>query len=118
MRRFRWLIFALFALPWLASEAAAPVMATEDIAAGWRRTRDGWQRVETFCPPIPYRRPALHPVVVGALEILLTMTAMLALSNEESVKRRSKPQTSTVNRPHRSEKLQAEFCTKSSSRCH
>ena len=84
VRRFRWLIIALFVLPWLASEAIAPLAATEDMSGSWRRTRQGWQRVECFQPPIPYRRPALHPGVVGALEVLLTMTAMLALSAERA----------------------------------
>ena len=83
VRRFRWLIIAVFVLPWLASEAAAPAaVASEDMSGGWRRTREGWQRIELFRPAIQYRRPALHPAVVGSLEVLLTMTAMLALSSE------------------------------------
>jgi hypothetical protein len=86
VRRFRWLIIALFVLPWLASEAIAPALATQDMSGGWRRTREGWQRIELFRPAIEYRRPALHPTVVGSLEVLLTMTAMLALSRERRVK--------------------------------
>jgi predicted metal-dependent hydrolase len=82
LRKFRWLIIVLFVLPWLASDAIAPALASEDVSGGWRRTRQGWQRVELVRPAIQYRRPALHPAVVGSLEVLLTMTAMLALSNE------------------------------------
>ena len=84
MRTFRRLIIASFILSWLASEATAPATATEDMSGNWRRTREGWQRIEGFRPPIPYRRPALHPAVVGSLELLLTMTAMLALSHERN----------------------------------
>src|SRR5580704_14904131 len=46
----------------------------------WRQTSQGWQRCENFLgPPIEYRRPALHPAVVGTLEVLLSVTALLAL---------------------------------------
>jgi hypothetical protein len=86
VRRLRWLIFALFVLPWLASNAIAPAAASED-SGGWRRTNQGWQRMEFVPPANEYRRPALHPAVVGSLELLLTMTAMLALSHE----RRAEP---------------------------
>jgi hypothetical protein len=88
VRRCRWLVVAVFFLPLLANEATvapgAPgqALAIEDVSGPWRRTREGWQRVELFGPQIPYRRPALHPAVVGSLELLLTMTAMLALSRK------------------------------------
>ncbi|MEI8373500.1 MAG: hypothetical protein WCJ35_11790 [Planctomycetota bacterium] len=82
MFRLRWLIIVVFILPWLASEAAGPAAATEDISGSWRRTREGWQRLELLRPAIQYPRPTLHPAVVGSLELLLTMTAMLALSKE------------------------------------
>jgi len=82
MHRFRWLIIALLVLPWFTSEA--PAALAEDASGGWRRTREGWQRVECLRPPIPYRRPGLHPAVVGSLEVLLTTTAMLALSGGRS----------------------------------
>jgi len=89
MRWFRWLVIALFVLLPLASGAAAPAKAMEDMSGGWRRTRDGWQRMESFRSAIPYRRPTLHPAVVGTLELLLTMTAMLALSPEQGAKPRT-----------------------------
>ncbi|MGO9110638.1 MAG: hypothetical protein ACLP9L_15560 [Thermoguttaceae bacterium] len=92
VRRFCWLIIAVFVLPWLASNAAAPAVATEDMSGGWRRTNEGWRRIELFRQPVQYRRPALHPVVVGSLEVLLTMTAMLALSNDWGTRRPSEPQ--------------------------
>ncbi len=86
MRRFRWLVIAVLVLPWIAGEATAPAVAVEDMSRSWRRTNEGWQRTELFRPPVQYRRPALHPVVVGSLEALLTMTAMLALSKGVSEK--------------------------------
>jgi hypothetical protein len=91
MYRLRCLIIALFVMLWFTSLAAAPAMATEDASGGWRRTANGWQRIEVLGPGIPYRRPALHPAVVGLLEILLTMTAMLALSEEFGVESAVRP---------------------------
>ncbi len=86
MRTFRWLIIALFLVPWLAGNAIAPSDAAEDMSGGWRRTNHGWQRVEVVCPPMQYRRPALHPALVGSLEVLLTMTAMLSLSDRRRLR--------------------------------
>ena len=86
MHRYRWPIVAVFVLSWLANATPAPAVATEDVSGGWRRTREGWQRVELVCPAIQYSRPALHPGVVGLLEVLLTMTAMLALSDQWGMK--------------------------------
>ncbi len=83
MRTFRWLILAVLLLLWLVAEATSPANAIEDMSGKWRRTGDGWQRVEFFRPPVQYRRPALHPAVVGSLEALLAMTAMLALSKPD-----------------------------------
>lgn len=48
----------------------------------WRQTGQGWQRCEDFLgPPIEYASPALHPLVVGALEVLLSVAALLALGD-------------------------------------
>jgi len=74
---------ALFLLMWLATATGDTSVATPGRADSWRQTRQGWQRCEDFLgPPLEYRHPALHPLVVGSLEVLLTMTAMLALSDD------------------------------------
>jgi hypothetical protein len=91
MYNFRWLIIAVFVALWFASAATAPAIATEDTSGGWRRTREGWQRVEFFRPAMSYRQPSLHPAVFGVLELLLTMTAMLALSREQGAEGTGKP---------------------------
>lgn len=96
VRRFRWLIIVVFFFPWLDNEVtgvrgtAGRAVAVQDVSGGWRRTREGWQRIELLRPAIPYRRPALHPAVVGSLEVLLTMTAMLALSANNVVPQRKR----------------------------
>ncbi len=108
VRRFRWLIIVVFFFPWLDNEVtgvrgtAGRAVAVQDVSGGWRRTREGWQRIELLRPAIPYRRPALHPAVVGSLEVLLTMTAMLALSANNVVPQRdTSGQPSPVAKPQR-----------------
>jgi hypothetical protein len=87
---FRIRVFAagLFLLVGLASIPGNSFTAAEGRLDSWRQTRQGWQRCEEFlAPPLEYRCPALHPFVVGSLEILLTMTTMLALSRDAGGRR-------------------------------
>jgi hypothetical protein len=89
MFRIRLLAAALFLPICFASISGDTSTATEARIDSWRQTRQGWQRCEDFLgPPVEYRRPALHPAVVGSLEVLLTMTAMLALSDDAANRRR------------------------------
>jgi hypothetical protein len=86
VRGFYRFITAVLVLAWLAGTAAAPAIAIDRAKAAdatpWRRTAEGWQRADFLAPPIPNRRPGLHPTVIASLQALLTMTAMLALSGE------------------------------------
>jgi len=43
----------------------------------WRRTRQGWEKATWLGPAAPHE-PALHPLVVTALEILLALTGCVA----------------------------------------
>jgi hypothetical protein len=82
MSSLRILAIGLFLLACFAAAAEGPSTAVEDGADTWRQTRQGWQHGEDFLgPPIEYGRPALHPAVVGSLEVLLTMSAMLTFSD-------------------------------------
>ena len=94
MSRLRFLAIGFWLLAWFAA-AASPSTADDDRADTWRQTRQGWQHSEDFLgPPIEYRRPALHPAVVGSLEVLLTMSAMLALSNDRRANVHGRTRTS------------------------
>ena len=90
MRKLFWLFFlSLLILPWLSSEAELRCDAqTGEPPTAWRRTTQGWEQLNLYGPEIEYRRPALHPAVFGSLEILLTVSAMLAFAD----KNRGKPQ--------------------------
>ena len=75
------LVVAAFLLGWLAAAGDHCASGGERLDS-WRQTRQGWQRCEEFlAPPIEYRCPALHPAVVGSLEVLLSVTALLALGD-------------------------------------
>jgi hypothetical protein len=93
MSRLRFLAAGLFLLTWFV--AASPSTGSEQRADTWRQTRQGWQHSEDFIgPPVEYRRPSLHPAVVGSLEVLLTMLAMLALPNDGRATARDARRTS------------------------
>ena len=82
MSRLRFLAAGLLLITCIAS-AQSPSMAASERSDTWRQTSEGWQRSDDFLsPPIVYRRPALHPAVVGSFEVLLTVWAMLTLSND------------------------------------
>ncbi len=89
-----WPMRPLFVAAFLMFLIAAPAGGGASEAArydSWRQTSQGWQRCEDFlAPPIEYRRPSLHPAVVGSLEVLLSVTALLALGGEQSAQRGSR----------------------------
>lgn len=59
---------------------ARPEDAAPDPKTAWRRTRDGWERPTWWRPAGPSRRPGLHPIVVGLLELLLALGALIGFS--------------------------------------
>lgn len=46
---------------------------------GWRHTRDGWESSYDWAPRTPEFRPALHPVTVAGMQLLIVLTALLGL---------------------------------------
>lgn len=86
MRRIGWFLVLLVAIGWLACEIQLPGTSP---AAGarldsWRRTRDGWERATWLTSQITSRRPALHPGVVALLELLLSLTILVAFSGRSA----------------------------------
>ena len=60
----------------VATDGAA---ATRPPAEAWRRTRDGWQQAGSWPQPvrIPHPLSQLHPLVVAALMLLLSVGSLL-----------------------------------------
>ncbi len=76
---------------WLAGELP-PEEGQGQLAcqSDWRRTIDGWERLEGIVPPTPTRQPTLHPATVAAGQALLCLLALIALApSERTVRRRS-----------------------------
>jgi hypothetical protein len=74
-------------LPVAPAEHGRDASATQSSASheqvpAWRRTAQGWQRPTWLSRPVEYRRPALHPVVVGLLLTLSVLASMVLLSPE------------------------------------
>ena len=72
--------FAL-ALPVQMAESA-PEDATVTQTAAWRRTVNGWEDRQYWIinppPPLP-TATKIHPAVVGSLQFLMSLAALLAL---------------------------------------
>ncbi len=92
MRLIVCLLLLLLGIGWLVSEielAAAPLIDHSD--TGWRRTRDGWERQNSWTDEQPVREPTLHPTLVGALQILFSVAALIALPGLNRWHRRPVP---------------------------
>jgi len=79
----RWLVgffLLLVAVGWLACEIRLPetTAATGASLDSWRRTRDGWEHASWLTAQTRSPAPALHPAVVGLLELFLSLAALVA----------------------------------------
>lgn len=94
MRWVGWVLLTIAIAGYLAAEmpSAAPPEPSPP-GSLWRRTRDGWQHARWLAPDeaIPFRRPALHPAVIGMLQILLSAAALVAFSDSGA----NSPQSTT-----------------------
>jgi hypothetical protein len=72
----------LFGLGWLGTQirvAAPQPQAPPSADATWRHTRHGWQQMTCWTPPPRVPPPALHPAVLGLLELLLGSALLVGL---------------------------------------
>jgi hypothetical protein len=82
----RWLFTIAMLL--MAGSAAAtvdlPVASSHPHHAnsGWRRTTRGWEHSSAWSAPQPSPISRLSPVVVGALQVLISVGAILALDEK------------------------------------
>jgi hypothetical protein len=84
MRLMGWLLLALVTCAWLASELPVERAAMTDDSLAWRRTAQGWERLQVRPSEPTSDRPTLHPAIVGLLEILVPLGAMLAFSGRNA----------------------------------
>ena len=72
----------------LEKDAEASAVGSD---TSWRRTRDGWERSSQWALRQKSRAPAVHPIVVGLLEILLACAALIGFSEAGDDRPRAKP---------------------------
>ncbi|MBN2294184.1 MAG: hypothetical protein JXM70_17285 [Pirellulales bacterium] len=60
------------------SEQSQPTIGSFE--SGWRYTKSGWQKLSDWERPAPVSKPALHPVVVGSMQLLVSLAALIAFS--------------------------------------
>jgi hypothetical protein len=87
VQKIGWILAVLCGIGWLASEIPLPgdaphSPAQEEIV--WRRTVNGWEKANDWTFEIDQSSPALHPVVLGLLMLMLSLT--VGIAKNESVK--------------------------------
>ncbi len=55
----------------------------ESFKTGWRYTKNGWQNLQDWEKPASVTKPALHPVVVSSLQLLVSLVALIASSTRK-----------------------------------
>ncbi len=78
MLKIGWILAILCAACWFASEVRLPgdvPLASAPEQTVWRRTADGWEKMDGWVYSIERSPPALHPGVFGLLMIALTLSA-------------------------------------------
>ena len=56
------------------------------VAKQWRHTIDGWERMETWKQPVAVTKKPLHPLTVGGFQLLASLTALAAFSNDRKIR--------------------------------
>jgi hypothetical protein len=77
VQKIGWILAILLGVSWLATEM--PVPCDEQNAPAqeetlWRRTAQGWEKIDNWTFAIEKSPPALHPGVFGLLMVTLTLS--------------------------------------------
>lgn len=87
MRLIGGLLLVLAGLGYLASELSLGNESPQpEPTTQWRRTVDGWEKPAWLTSDLPIRRPALHPTIVGLLQMFLTLGALLFFERHKNTK--------------------------------
>jgi len=74
------MLLLLLVAGWLATIVPLGDAESDGRLPAWRRTVNGWEHPTWATAGSEIGPPALHPAVVGALEALLSLLALLAFS--------------------------------------
>ena len=64
-----------------ADKYSLPV--NDSFKSGWRHTKNGWQNLLDWKNPAPVSKPDLHPAVLGSIQLLVSLTALIAFSTRK-----------------------------------
>jgi len=85
MRWIGWMVAVLLTVGWIAVEVHVAEPARSGLAArDWRRTRTGWEQPTWSDAHLPVRAPALHPAVVGLLQLFVSLFGLVACSARQT----------------------------------
>jgi hypothetical protein len=82
-----WVLFIAVVVAWLASEVfqfapgppPAPVQQQVRREPVWRRTKTGWETIDFWRNPFTPREPPMHPLVLVAFQIGVSLLALYAI---------------------------------------
>ena len=78
-------VIVLIALGWFIWVHRLPGGAAEPtIETPWRRARNGWERAYWLHPSTPISEPGIHPAVVGAMQLLVSVLALTAFPSHDN----------------------------------
>jgi hypothetical protein len=102
MRRVASLLLLLSVFVWIACQwPATPQAESLGVNSDWRRTVDGWERFP-FRQTIERHRdpPAVHPLLLGAIEILAMFVVLATFPDHASQDRVARLDQSDRRRGH------------------
>jgi hypothetical protein len=84
VQKIGWILAILFAACWFASELQLPreiqsAPVQENLV--WRRTAEGWEKVNDWTFALEKSPPALHPGIFSLLIVTLSLTAAIVKYN-------------------------------------
>jgi hypothetical protein len=78
------LFIVLASMAWLARQWPSDPASQSGVAASpWRHTVGGWEKLDLE-PAANSHEPALHPALVGSMQVMLVMLALLSLPNKNT----------------------------------
>jgi len=81
LHRVAWLLLILVSSAWIACEldVQAPAVEGSPPETSWRRTARGWEKSQSWAPPIKPYEPAIHPAIVAAAQLFVGLFFLAAV---------------------------------------
>jgi hypothetical protein len=98
LRTVVWILLALWCLGWTICQwDIAPAQDAKAQDSAWRRTVLGWEKNTSWKPPPQPYEPMLDPLIVGSLQGLISLLALVTLSPFRLEERPSRAKSRVVS---------------------